>query len=141
MTKDHTDLPTLFAGCVTFDLDRLLTSPAQLGALLALCKIVKELDPEVRTAAINLSLKGTEIPGFTLARHETQGYVEAETLRGLFLNCPLHQLHPLLLAIANTLGNVGGDRYRSLCAAIGVAPDEEAIKQAGANPFLRQNSK
>ena len=78
MTKDHTDLPTLFAGCVTFDLDRLLTSPAQLGALLALCKIVKELDPEVRTAAINLALKGTEIPGFTLARHETQGYVERE---------------------------------------------------------------
>jgi len=141
MTRDFIDLPTIFAGCLKFDFDGLLKSPAQLGAFLAISKIVKELEPEARTAAINQVLQGTEIPGFSLVRHESQGYVEADTVQELFNHCALNQLPALLAAIVKVLGNIGADRYRSLCAAIQVTPDETAIKQAGANPFLRQNSK
>lgn len=141
MTQDFDDLPAIFAGCLEFNFDRLLKSPAQLSAFLAACKIIKELESEARTAAINLALSGTEIPGFILVRHETPGYVEAATLKQLLGNCSVSQLPELLTQIAKLTGNISGDRYRALCAAIGVAPDETAIKQAGANPFLRQNSK
>src|SRR5262249_36256074 len=121
--------------------DGLLKSPAQLGAFLTVCKIVKELEPEVRTSAVNLALSGTEIPGFTLVRHETSGYVEAPTLNQLLGNCPISQLPEVLTQIARLIANISGDRYRALCATIRVTPDETAIKQAGANPFLRQNPK
>ena len=141
MTEDFSDLPAVFAGCLKFDFDGLLKSPAQLGAFLTVCKIVKELEPEVRTAAVNLALSGAEIPGFTLVRHETPGYVEAVSVSQLLGNCPINQWAELLTQIAKLIGNISGDRYRALCAAIGVAPDEAAIKQAGANPFLRQNPK
>ena len=81
MTENYSDqLPGLFAGCTKFDLDSLLKSPAQLGVFLSLAKIVKELEPEVRTAAINMALAGTEIPGYTLVRHEANGYVESRHL-------------------------------------------------------------
>jgi len=62
MTEDFSDLPAIFADCLKFDFDSLLKSRAQLGAFLTVCKIIKELEPEVRTAAVNLALSGTEIP-------------------------------------------------------------------------------
>jgi hypothetical protein len=141
MTEDFTDLPAIFAGCLKFDFDSLLKSPAQLGAFLTVCKIIKELEPEVRTAAVNLALSGTEIPRFTLVRHESFGYGEAASVSQSLGNCPISQWSELSTQIAELIGNMGGDRYRTLCAAIGVAPDETAIKQAGANPFFRRNPK
>jgi hypothetical protein len=141
MTRDYSDLPAVFAGCVNFNFDSLLKSPAQLGAFLAVCKIIKDIEPEARTAAVNLALSGRDIPGFTLVRHETPGYVEAATLIQLLGNCRISQLPELLTQIAKLIGNISSDRYRALCAAIGLVPDEAAINQAGANPFLRQNQK
>jgi hypothetical protein len=73
MTTSYHDLPAIFADCCQFDLGTVLKSPAQLGAFLVICKIIRELEPEVRTAAINLALQGTEIPGFTLVRRESAG--------------------------------------------------------------------
>jgi hypothetical protein len=67
--------------------------------------------------------------------------VEAASVSQLLGNCPINQWSELLTKIARLIGNISGDRYRALCAAIGVAPDEAAIKQVGANPFLRQNPK
>ena len=139
MHEDFQNLPRLFAACCQFDLDSLLKDPSQLGAFLALSRIIDHVVPEVRTAAINFALRGTEIPGFTLVRHETPGYVETEILLELFSSCPIAQIPALLGAIVEMLGHISGDRYRSLCAVAGVSPRETAIKQAGANPFLRQN--
>jgi hypothetical protein len=115
------------------------TSAQSLGTFLALAKLIRELEPRARIAAINFALAGVEIPGFTLVRHETSGYVEAETLSQLFADCPMSRMPALLSAIVKILGHVSGNQYRSLCAAAGVNPDRSAIKQAGANPFLRQN--
>lgn len=140
MHKSFRDLPVLFAGCCQFDLEHLLESPAQLGAFLAVCKIIKDLEPEARTAAINFALKGEEIPGFTLVRHESAGYIENETLSDLFSGCPLARIPALLAAIVKMLGHVSGDHYRELCSAIGISPTQNAIKQAGANPYLRQHA-
>jgi hypothetical protein len=67
--------------------------------------------------------------------------VEAATLNQLLGNCPISQLPELLTQLAKLTGNISGGRYRAFCAAIGVVPDETAIKQAGASPFLRQNPK
>jgi len=116
MTAEYSDLPAIFAGCMKFDFNSLLKSPAQLGAFLAVCKIIKDLEPEARTAAVNLALSGTEIPGFTLVRHETPGYVEVAALNQLLSNCPISRLPELLAQIAKVIGNVGGERYRELCA-------------------------
>jgi hypothetical protein len=143
MTPDYSELPAMFAGYVKVNLDSLLKSPAQLGAFLAACKIIKEIEPEVRTAAVNLALGGTEIPGFTLVRRETSGYVEAAALEELLGQCPISRLPELLTRIAKMIGNISGDRYCELCKAIGVGvlPNLGTIKHAGANPFLRENHK
>jgi hypothetical protein len=111
------------------------TSARSLGSFLVLAKLIRELEPQARIAAINFALTGAEIPGFTLVRHETSGYVETETLSQLFAQCPASRMPALLSAIAKILSHVSGNQYRALCAAIGVNPDKTAIKQAGANPF------
>src|SRR6516165_6608100 len=92
---DYSDLPAIFASCLKSDLNSLLKNPAQLGAFLAAYKIIKEIEPKVRTAAVNLALSGEEIPGFTLVRRETSGYVEAEALEELLAQCPISQLPEL----------------------------------------------
>ena len=140
MTTGYRDLPAAFAACCQFNLESLLRSPAQLGAFLAVCKIIRDIEPEVQSAAINLALQGTEIPGFTLVRRESAGYVENETLRELFSNCPLTRISALLDTVVELFGHVSADRYRELCSAVGISPTETAIKHAGANPFLRQNT-
>jgi len=139
MHKNFRALPILFACCCQFDLDNLLKTPSQLGAFLAVNTIINDIEPEARTAAINFALRGTEIPGFTLVRHESAGYVETETLSELFFSCPLTRIPALLGALVDMCGHISSDRYRRLCAAIGAKPTEAAIKQAGAAPFLRQN--
>jgi hypothetical protein len=112
-----------------------------LGAFLTLANLIKELEPQARTAAINLALSGVEIPGFTLVRHQTPGYVEIETLAELFSSCPLSRTPALLDAIAKLLGHISGTKYVPLCAAAGIKPVPDAIKRAGASPFLRANLK
>jgi hypothetical protein len=86
MTEDFGDLPAIFTGGLKFDFDRLLKSPAQLGAFLTVCKIIKDIEFEAHTAAVNLVLSGRAIPDFTLVRHETPCYVEAATLNQLLGN-------------------------------------------------------
>jgi hypothetical protein len=140
MRKEFRDLPSLFGVCCQFDVANLLKSPCQLGAFLAVSRIIKEIESEARTAAINFALRGTEIPGFTLVRHESAGYIETETLSELFSRCPSARIPALLSAIVQMCGHISSGRYRRLCAAIGISPTEAAIKQAGAAPFLRQNS-
>jgi hypothetical protein len=140
MRKEFRDLRSLFGVCCQFDVARLLNSPSQLGAFLAVSKIINDIEPEARTAAINFALRGIEIPGFTLVRNESAGYVETETLSELFSGCPLARIPALLSAIVEMCGHISSGRYRRLCAAIGSSPTEAAIKQAGAAPFLRQNS-
>jgi hypothetical protein len=139
MRKEFGDLPSLFGACCKFDLDNLLKSPAQLGAFLLVSKIINDIEPEARTAAVNFALRGTEIPGFTLVRHESPGYVETKTLSELFSGCPLARIPALVSAIVEMCGHISSSRYRQLCAAIGISPTEAAIKHAGAAPFLRQN--
>jgi hypothetical protein len=139
MRKEFSDLPSLFGACCQFDLDNLLKSPAQLGAFLVVSKIINDIEPEARNAAINFALRGTEIPGFILVRHESAGYVETETLSELFSGCPLARIPVLLSAIVEMWGHISSDRYRRLCATIGISPTETAIKRAGTTPFLRQN--
>jgi hypothetical protein len=140
MDRHYEKLPSLLGACCQFNPSLLAKSPAILGAFLNLAKLVRELEPEARTTAINLALNGTEIPGFTLVRHENPGYVETKTLLDLFSSCPIARIPALLAAIVEMLGHISGDRYRSLCSVVGVNPTETAIKRAGANPFLRQNS-
>jgi hypothetical protein len=140
MHKGFRDLPVLFAGCCQFDLEHLLKNPAQLGAFLSVCKTIRDLEPEARTAAINLALSGEEISGFTLVRHESGGYIENGTLSELFSGCPLAKIPALLAGIVKILGHLSADHYRELCAIIGTSPIQSAIKHAGANPFLRQNA-
>ena len=139
MHKNFRDLPILFACCCQFDLDNLLKTPSQLGAFLAVSRIINDIEPEARTAAINFALRGIEIPGFTLVRNESAGYVETETLSELFSGCPLARIPALVSAIVEMCGHISSSRYRQLCAAIGISPTEAAIKQAKAAPFLRQN--
>jgi hypothetical protein len=139
MRKEFGDLPSLFGACCKFDLDNLLKSPSQLGAFLAVSTIINDIEPEARTAAINFALHGTEIPGFTLVRRESAGYVETETLSELFSGCPLARIPALLSAMVEMCGHISSNRYRRLCATIGISPTEAAIKQAGAALFLRQN--
>ena len=138
MDKRYTQLLELFGVCCQFDFQRVLGSPILLGKFLALASLVKELEPQARTAAINFALVGTEIPGFTLVRHETPGYVETETLAGLFSGCSLSRMPALLNAIAKVLGHISAEKYALLCAAAGLTPQPTAIKQAGAAPFLRE---
>ena len=140
MRKEFRDLPSLFGVCCQFDVANLLKSPSQLGAFLAVSRIINDIEPEARTAAINFALRGIEIPGFTLVRNESAGYVETDTLSELFSDCPLARIPALLSAIVEMCGHISRSRYRRLCAAIGSSPTEAAIKQAGATPFLRQNS-
>jgi hypothetical protein len=138
MNRDLCALPSLVAGCCRFDLDNLLQDPAQLGAFLAASRIIHEIEPEAERAAIGFALRGTEIPGFTLVRHETPGYIDTATLEELISNCPLARIPALSSALAQTCGHLSGERYRRLCVAIGISPIEAAIKHAGATPFLRQ---
>ena len=139
MYKDFRHLPSLFGDCCQFELDNLLKSPSQLGAFLAVSRIINDIEPEARTAAINFALRGIEIPGFTLVRNESAGYVETETLSELFSGCPLARIPALLSAIVEMCGHISRSRYRRLCAAIGITPTETAIKRAGTAPCLRQN--
>jgi len=136
--RDFRTLPSLLATCCRFDLDNLLQDPAQLSAFLAAARLIRKLEPEAERVAIGFALRGTEIPGFTLVRHETPGYVDTATLEALISNCPLARIPALCSALAKLCGHVSGDRYRQLCAAIGVNPSQAAIKHAGATPFLRQ---
>jgi hypothetical protein len=117
-----------------------LRSPRLLGVFLALAKLIKELEPQARIAAINLALSGVEIPGFMLVRHEPPGYVETQTLAELFSSCPLNRTPTLLDAIAKLLGQISGTKYRPLCAVAGVKPVPGAIKRMGATPFLRERT-
>jgi hypothetical protein len=138
MDKSYADLPSLLAACCRFDSSLLTKSPTALGAFLSLAKVIKNLEPEARTAAINLALKGTEIPGFILVRHETPGYVETGTLLELCLSCPLARIPALLTELVTVLGHISGAHYSTLCGIAGVNPNQTAIKRAGANPFLRE---
>src|SRR5262245_52692350 len=70
----YRDFPQLFAGCCQFDLNSLLHNPFQLGAFLAVCRLIREIEPEAEHAAINLALRGTAIPGFELVRRQNPGY-------------------------------------------------------------------
>jgi hypothetical protein len=137
----YKELPVLLDACDQFDFEVILKNPRLLGAFLALANLISELEPQARTAAINFALSGVEIPGFTLVRHETPGYVETETLAELFASCPLSRTPALLDAIAKLLGHISGTKYEPLCAAAGVKPVPGAIKRAKASPFLRENSK
>jgi hypothetical protein len=101
-------------------------------------RLIQEITPEAESAAINFALRGTEIPGFTLVRRENPGYVDDATLDELISNCPPARIPALLSALAQACGHLSGERYRRLCAAIGISPNEKAIKHAGATPFLRQ---
>jgi hypothetical protein len=139
MHRDFGDLPSLLAVCCRFDPEDLLKSPAQLGAFLAASRLISEIEPRAQSAAINFALRGIKIPGFTLVRHETPGYVEPETLAELFLHCQPARIPALLSAVATMCGHLSGERYRRLCVAAEVTPSEHAIKHAGANPFLRQD--
>jgi hypothetical protein len=138
MNRDSCALPALVAACCRFDLDSLLQNPAQLGAFLAAARLIHEIEPEAESAAINFALRGTEIPGFVLVRREAPGYVDTATLDELISNCPLARIPALCSALAQVCGHLSGQRYRALCAAIGIAPVETAVKHAGATPFLRQ---
>jgi hypothetical protein len=109
-----------------------------LGAFLALSRIIDEIKPEAESAAINFLLRGTQIPGFTLVRHEQPGYVDIQALEELVSSCPPARIPVLLSALVRACGHLSGERYRRLCKAIGINPNERAIKHAGANPFLRQ---
>jgi hypothetical protein len=141
MDKCYTELPGLFGTCCQFDFSAVLGNPGLLGTFLTLAKLVRELEPQARTAAVNFALAGVEIPGFTLVRHETPGYVETETLSELFSSCQLSRIPALLSTIAKILGHIRGDQYGDLCAAAGVNPDQTAINRIGAAPFLRENPK
>jgi len=109
-----------------------------LGAFLALSRIIDEIKPEAESAAINFLLRGTQIPGFTLVRHEQPGYVDIQALEELVSSCPPARIPVLLSALVRACGHLSGERYRGLCDAVGTSPNERAIKRAGANPFLRQ---
>jgi hypothetical protein len=138
MNRDSCALPALVAACCRFDLDSLLQNPAQLGAFLAAARLIHEIEPEAQSAAINFALRGVAIPGFTLIRRETPGYVDSATLEELISSCPLARIPALCSALAQACGHLSGQRYRALCTAIGITPAEAAIKHAGAIPFLRQ---
>jgi hypothetical protein len=135
----YRELRVLLA-CDQFDFEVVLRDPRLLGAFLALANLIKELEPQARTGAINFALAGVEIPGFTLVRHGTPGYVETETLAELFSNCPLSRTPALLDAIAKLLGHISGTKYRPLCAVAGIKPVLGAIKRMGATPFLRERT-
>jgi hypothetical protein len=142
MTENLSDLPAIFAGCcLKFDFDSLLKSPPQLVAFLSLCRVLKGFEPEVRTAAVNMALAGTEIPGYTLVRQEANGYVAADTLSELFATCPVTLVPALLAELVRILGNISAARYRPICEATGIMPDEAVIKQNGPTAILRQNPK
>jgi hypothetical protein len=121
--------------------DDILTSPAKLGELLAVCVEFAEIEPIIRERATTLALQKKDIPGWTLVHRDGNGYVESADVHELLAACPLSQFPRLIAAIDKLLGNLSAAKWKELCHAIGRLDEDRAIKQSGATVFLRRNPK
>jgi hypothetical protein len=94
------------ASLLRFDVEGALSDPIQVGALLDLGAILKDLEPRLQETAITMGLQGVEIPGWSVVSKEGSRYVEVSYVRDLLLECPAQRLQGLLEAVSKALGNV-----------------------------------
>ena len=121
-----------------FDVEGALSDPIQVGALLDLGAILKDLEPRLQETAITMGLQGISIPGWNVVRREGNRYVESVHVHDLLLGCPAQRLQGLLEAVSKALGNVSESRWQILCEAAGKEGEGAAVSQAGAKAFLRR---
>jgi hypothetical protein len=126
------------ASLLRFDVEGALSDPIQVGALLDLGAILKDLEPRLQETAITMGLQGVEIPGWSVVRKGGSRYIEASYVRDLLLECHAQRLQGLLEAVSKALGNVSESRWQSLCEAAGKEGEGAAVSQAGAKAFLRR---
>lgn len=129
---------SLIAGLFRFDFEAILSDPEQLGAFLDLAQMITELEPRARDAAEKLCLSGQEIPGWVLVRKEGNRFVDTAYVRELLQECPTRDLPALLEVIAKLLGNLGENRWQTLCEALGRLDGDKAVTQCGTKVFLRK---
>lgn len=122
--------------------DDIMDSPVKLGALLAICVELKELEEPLRQRAETLALQRGEIPGWTLVRQDSKSYVETDDVIEFLLSCSVLQLPPVLTTLAKQIGHLSGPKFIVLCEAAGLLePPADSIKSTGAKVFLRRNSR
>jgi hypothetical protein len=115
-------------------------SADKLGAFLTICTELGELEKIARHEAECLLLNRETVRGWTIVHKDGNRYVPTDYLRKLVFKCPASQLAPLLEALVKALGSTSEAKYRALCSAAGLEPDQEAIQQIGATVFLRQHA-
>jgi len=116
------------------DFEAILADANKLGTFLEGCKAIEEYHKRAKESAIKILLHGGHVPGWKMISRKGSDYVEADSLIELGLT-DSRICYP---AIIKKFGNMGGEKYRELCALFGVEPKAEHIKQSGGSVYLKQ---
>lgn len=119
----------------SIDFEAVLADPEKLGAFLVGCDALEEYHKRAKATAIELCMKGGGVPGWKLVSRKGSEFVGPEELLWLATS------HDKYEQVVAAYGNMGGTKYRELCASLEVTPDESKMQRSGGSVYLRQTGK
>lgn len=120
----------------TIDFEAVLADPDKLGRFLMGCDAIEDFHKRAKVAALAIVAAGGKVPGYKRVSRQGNEFVTPADVFLLGVNDP-----KVLHTIIETYGSMGGTKYRELCEALGIKPDESRVQRSGGSTYLRQSGK